>query len=1145
MSETSLLHQEGTLWENGAMEQQEAPARLDVSFDCTTRYSQPVIKRSLDLLIQAAESPLMDTNSRGWGLEDPDLMPSLDDFLLVQRVHTRNFKSAPLAFAYDGDYFLNSFFHLHPILRLTKCALAAHSSSPRLPKELALSYYNRARKACIKALSEEEPSYQTVQSIWNTPICKMYGKGRPELGRSFYKIITELIVQLRLDIDPDDSPWLFHLNLSPREKEDRRKAFWSCYWLMMEDQATSSDAFPFRLTSDKIKPPAAVDTPFLIFEGYSTMKPLCELYRLFGLMKRHFSSPPSDYQTILASESLTSALLMVHSAVPKQFQFVALSSTCLPYEDCQRLLSQLFSIPRSDIADAIVITFFMLASTCVLHRPRLYFTGLPSFHPMFLSSEIQLILKNAISQSLDAANRIACLSTFLVDITWGPNRHTWVPADLRNYVYLCDSETAHSMFQAMIVFWYVGCRMDSIWLRLVNCPVAKWVDLRPRLLEMMLFVKSAAGRSGSDESGDFNPDDGLFAPILQCMQAMLSDLDYANNESEARVNDTAIENLVVAMKVVSLDNSWVRPIAKEPRSFLGLLGMELSGGIRWQGSSEESWNLFWKSKACEERCLGQEYFAESPVDTGTTHNMTPLDHIVDVMETPLIDQEMRRWELEDPDLMPSIADYLLVLELSAANKRMYFSFDGDHFLRTFFHQPPALRLIVGAISAQFLELPELARSYYRRAYKAFLRASSAKPNYQTVQAIYNLYLFSQARGQTCSSHAFLRAAVDLIVALRLDVDPDDSPWLYDLNLSPRQKEDRRRAFWGVYWVLVEVEATSYVGYSTQINCRNIKAPCAINIPEPIFQYHAGFLSTLELLRMIGTIRKSYSTTPATLAALIASQSSSALNYSAILTQFRIAPEYYLGSDCTDFLSERDFERYLSKLNFISIESPVEASGAILLNLLSNASICVLHRPTLYTSMLSSCKPERLDSSTQYIIHNTITQTYGAACQIVHMFSFLTHLQEKSPAVILPRWFNRSPHHLCFFALFEGIVTLWFIARRMTAEWRNLLGLRSKILRVASGLSKIMAFMKAGIKFGIEDSFFSPLVTCIDSMFLDMGFETTGYFEDVGIVKAEGSRGVSEPRSFLGLLGAEIGGISWSGETEDSWRLFWTLQNQMP
>ncbi|ORY39143.1 hypothetical protein BCR33DRAFT_720381 [Rhizoclosmatium globosum] len=62
--------------------------------------------------------------------------------------------------------------------------------------------------------------------------------------------------------------------------------------------------------------------------------------------------------------------------------------------------------------------------------------------------------------------------------------------------------------------------------------------------------------------------------------------------------DPNVTTLELGLKVMSLgkDNNFTQDeaITTEPLAFMGLLGTQVSDGIRWKGRSEESWRLFWK-----------------------------------------------------------------------------------------------------------------------------------------------------------------------------------------------------------------------------------------------------------------------------------------------------------------------------------------------------------------------------------------------------------------------------------------------------------------------------------------------------------------------------------------------------------------------
>ncbi|KAJ3057605.1 hypothetical protein HDU99_007229, partial [Rhizoclosmatium hyalinum] len=99
-------------------------------------------------------------NSMPCQLEDIDLMPTAEDFMLCQRYFTRDGTQTPITVAFDADMFLRKFYTLAPAFRLTFCAFVADLT---LTDELGRSYYKRARRALTRVRSVE-PSLESVQT---------------------------------------------------------------------------------------------------------------------------------------------------------------------------------------------------------------------------------------------------------------------------------------------------------------------------------------------------------------------------------------------------------------------------------------------------------------------------------------------------------------------------------------------------------------------------------------------------------------------------------------------------------------------------------------------------------------------------------------------------------------------------------------------------------------------------------------------------------------------------------------------------------------------------------------------------------------------------------------------------------------------
>ncbi|KAI9333132.1 hypothetical protein BDR26DRAFT_868639 [Obelidium mucronatum] len=524
------------------------------SLDNLQTIPAPVEKTSqnpvLQCILNVSETPLIDHEGTAWQLEDPDLMPTIDDWLVVYHFLTDNGTPipnetpAPMP-GVDSDQLLKDFFSVPAFLRLAALAVCTAPIS----FEKSLVYYKRARKAAIRAVSET-PTHQTVQALVGLYTYLGY-IGQPALVEPLLKIAMHLIQALRLDVDPDDSPWLFHLNLTPRQKEDRRCAFWSAYPEILWEAATSSKLVDVPINSNKMKGRSTVyDGSQLIFQGDPFLQYFSILYTVTIAIKKAFVVAPKASNELIESEKvaeLQSRMMQAQSQVPADVLVPPGSSEKAPKKV------------------ELNLNCVILATVCLLNRPRLFLSGFKCFNPMYLSTTVQSILVSSINQSLDAAHRMLNLLRFYTE-------HP-IPRALE----------AIPMFEAMIVLWYAYCRMDPIWWSVLGRKRMEWALLRE---QMQAVVDYFALAKKLDSVGG-----GAIYPLVQCMRAMVQEID--EYEQWVPATTDGIEEITLGMKVVALDESESVLEIREPRAYMGLLGMQV-GGIRWPGRSEESWRLFWK-----------------------------------------------------------------------------------------------------------------------------------------------------------------------------------------------------------------------------------------------------------------------------------------------------------------------------------------------------------------------------------------------------------------------------------------------------------------------------------------------------------------------------------------------------------------------
>ncbi|KAI9333130.1 hypothetical protein BDR26DRAFT_868633 [Obelidium mucronatum] len=593
----------------------------------------------LNHVITVSETSLMDeqeiTSWECWSIQHPDLIATLEEYFLVLNASTLHGANLPIFFSFDGDHFLSTFFQQPPFFRLIQCAMSAVKLGS---DAVARNFYSRARKACIRALNHK-PTYYVVQSLY-TLVLFIRWSGQPDLAKPFLKTALDLIKALRLDIDPNDSPWLSHLNLTPRQKEDRRRTFWSVYWIMLIDQITSSQCIEYPITAEKMNPPTTVNDPYPIFQACS-VHIVCELFVVIIAIKKHYMNPPNTIDALKqASDTYTalhSQLLHVHSRIPSPMLLLSESAETLTESDYARFRAQRDSC--NDVAaESFIYNTQVFASICILNRPVMYLASLKSCHPFNSSSSSNSLpndddsrfIATAINQCLDAAHRIIHLLSFFLD-SKKSKQPPLVPLQNR---------AAYPLLEAMIILWFTSCRMDPSWWRVLGRKEPDWeMDLRNKMMSVVRYMKCLDVNNGSSnqELGGC----GVVPPILLCMETMVTEIDAYKRDCCATTaatditaaaattttkntatitttssvttantttpscnpTDTDLKMITLQMKVVSLDGSNRDSEDREPKALLGLLGIDVGDDrgsgcvgdrVRWTGPSEESWRIFWK-----------------------------------------------------------------------------------------------------------------------------------------------------------------------------------------------------------------------------------------------------------------------------------------------------------------------------------------------------------------------------------------------------------------------------------------------------------------------------------------------------------------------------------------------------------------------
>ncbi|KAJ3286458.1 hypothetical protein HDU79_006461 [Rhizoclosmatium sp. JEL0117] len=542
--------------------------------------------RILHQFTLALESPLTNYDNPEWELEDPDLMPTLEDWSIVYEYFIRKGSiSSPL---YDAESVLRNFFQMSAVLsflmlidiqsRLISCCSALKITTNNDAK--CAQYYSRARKALIR--SDLKPSLDLI-SAYNF----IYDHGRATsqllISEQFLRRSIEMIIEIRLNVDPDDSPWLSHL--TAREKEERRRIFWFSYDLFAWQLAVSSHPIIMEISCNGMKPPRQVYDPNPVFDDAHCLKEGAGLNVIIGTIKNHYSVPPASiYQLIssLNTSQLEHHLNAVQNSFPHQYIIHFDDPKLITPADEVRLISQISATKFHLWFYALNMTYHIAKSA--FFRPVMCLTALPSCFPMYLSSESQSIVAKAITECLECAWRMSSIWVFF-DYMTSEDGRARIPPEEYDF-YFINFQPLH-VFELCIVFWFIACRMDPTWIRLMG--LEDWgVEVAVSRMKAIVAGLRVYGAQASAGSPIIAAIDAMIAEMEDVVRTGNRPLPFSSNEMDA------LELGMAAASISSTPIERIDSTIHEPYCFMGLLGFEIGNKYRWKGRREDSWRLFWK-----------------------------------------------------------------------------------------------------------------------------------------------------------------------------------------------------------------------------------------------------------------------------------------------------------------------------------------------------------------------------------------------------------------------------------------------------------------------------------------------------------------------------------------------------------------------
>ncbi|ORY45676.1 hypothetical protein BCR33DRAFT_716322 [Rhizoclosmatium globosum] len=519
--------------------------------------------------------------------------------------------------------------------------------------------------------------------------------------------------------------------------------------------------------------------------------------------------------------------------------------------------------------------------------------------------------------------------------------------------------------------------------------------------------------------------------------------------------------------------------------------------------------------------------ASTPITTSTP--LDPLDHILTAWDLSLLEHhDSDDWDLTEDDNLqrhvPSTEDWGLAYRYLTRNGTTLpsnFNLDADSFIQHFFEQPAALWLSVCAIAALKVESPvipeNIAIGYFTRAREAVAIALTEKPCVEIVQACSLLHEFAFLKGQPVIGSRFLKIALEMMWALRLDIDPEDSP----------------RAYWQCYkmyqWSLA---LSSHTKFQYDFVKDAVRPPRELTDKGiTVFSSSLAIQALCNVYHMIQEIKTHNSIPPSSLQGILVSEGNVKLSKLMISTQSKFPANLLLVTDTAEALVHSDYDKFLAHFSTLP---PSQIPDIITLNMTLLSSMCLLQRPKLYLSSLKTCHPRKINQESQQSITSAINQSLQSAHRISCLYEFFFSVSEGSGKPRLPDGMHNyyKPTPEIIHALFEAITVFWFITCRMDPMWWLFVTrggcprdtLRERLLSMFLFVKKMEK--ELGGRRGLRRR-------------LAIGMSVRSIGEEVSEGDGVGVGETQEPWIFMGLLGLKLeGGVWWKGPGEAAWCRFW-------
>ncbi|KAI8619118.1 hypothetical protein BC830DRAFT_1105720 [Chytriomyces sp. MP71] len=523
------------------------------------------------------------SSTAGQQLTDTHLLTSIHHFALVSQLFAQKSGADHRLLLLNPRELLDAFFSpaTHPALRWSLCATAVLLLSPESDKTALLEYYKRARKAVSRGL--DAPSVNLIPALFFLASIST-ATGQTAFSASLARCAVHVVYALNMDVDPDE-----FTNMTLQEKEDQRKWYWLvAYWTKLYYLMGTSET-SHRLHLDRVQLPK---------NSTGLFPELIRIYDVMEGIKATYTQPPSSIQELLTSNAfvnLSGQLITLFIEIP--FQQLLIPNHTLQLPELFALYTQQFhSAPFAVKASLVVNTLNYFTAQSMLHRPKLTLMILTTPTSPLLQQSPHLLhdFITSLDKCLSSARHTSNITRYLLLATINPPEH--LHPTLTNLTTECGTAIP-KMFPASLYAWALALNiLESaavlyiLTTRLPQVWTAGIAGLPPRaaLLRDMRALVTFLGLLE-----DTHPGTTYLPPLGAVVRGMHVEMEAGEGAAAA----AGLGGVEVGMRVLALDEAEERlRVVKEaatPAAFLGLLGLEVLGSVRWKGEGEEEWRRFW------------------------------------------------------------------------------------------------------------------------------------------------------------------------------------------------------------------------------------------------------------------------------------------------------------------------------------------------------------------------------------------------------------------------------------------------------------------------------------------------------------------------------------------------------------------------